>query len=309
MSLYYYTDELGEVQGPYQWEHIEAWIQEGSIPSSTYIQDDQQSMEWTLYADLVTPAAPEPIIPSGIVPLPEYAEEPAKTWVHSVWHYLDDNSTVQGPYSTATIGDWIGMGALGSDRYCSIDGGEWVLLETTEPYQTLWAPSKNVEVMETSSAPDRKIRRQSMTLIAAQRCHARRESNMADSNFQNLKQTASAPSISSKQTSNLATKLSSQKSLLRKTTGPSTNKSTSNTKRPETLNSAQSALIKGMEVRRTILTRGKKRRSTMVNTNLTAFKMADGSVVPEGVARGPRVHRRRVSDFSESDDDDDWLSD
>jgi thiamine kinase-like enzyme len=53
MSLYYYTDELGEVQGPYEWEHIEAWIQDGSIPSSTFIQDHQQTMEWTPYLDIV----------------------------------------------------------------------------------------------------------------------------------------------------------------------------------------------------------------------------------------------------------------
>ncbi len=311
MSSYrYFYCVNDQVEGPYEWDNIVQWVNEGSIPSECYLQDEQQSMEWTLYGDLLAQYQQS-----------EQAPTPAQTWEYSVWHYLDDDSVVQGPYTTATIGDWLHMGALTLDRYCSIDGADWIQLQTTEPYLTLWAPQHGTAPPGVSgeeepgagtavdAAPPRG-RRQSVAM-AAQRCHARRTSVAA----QSLKQTKSAPSNTpttvapSSFTGGLASKLNDQKNLLRKT-NRSSNKH-SHGQRPERppKDSAQNALMQGLQLRRTIITRGKKRRSSMADMNRPVFRMADGSAAPEAIARGPRIHKRQVSYFSEEDDDDDWLSD
>ena len=303
MSGYFYTDESGEVQGPYEWTDIVHWIQEGSIANTTWIKPENETTDWISYLDMVSTEE-------------EQAEEQhnystegggVHGWEDSVWHYLDDESVVQGPDTTKTIGEWFHMGALGLDRYCSIDGSEWILLEECEPYLTLWA--QNVEAEEAATEPaadillvDRVVakRRQSVTMMAAQRSHARRSS------ITSAKVDATPP-VSSRRPTNLATKLSSQRSMLRKTNTPSRRQ---NTKRPQQApDNALSALMKGMEMRRTIITRGKKRRSSIVVGNRSVFKMADGTVAPESVVRSTRTHRRRVSDFSEDEDSDGWLSD
>jgi hypothetical protein len=129
------------------------------------------------------------------------------------------------------------------------------------------------------------------------------------------KQTKSAPSNTpttaapSSFTGGLASKLNDQKNLLRKTNRRSNKHS--HGQRPERppKDSAQNALMQGLQLRRTIITRGKKRRSSMADMNRPVFRMADGSAAPEAMARGPRIHKRQVSYFSEEDDDDDWLSD
>lgn len=294
---YFYTDEAGEVQGPYEWSFIVEWVQDGSIPQTTYVQDENGG-EWTPFQDMVDGGEAkvyEQTLPAQAAATQDYE--------HSVWHYLDDDSTVQGPYTTATIGQWLQMGALDSDRYCSVDGSEWVQLFTTEAFLTLWSASMGA-TQEISAADEplsvvSKGRRQSVTNLAAQRSAARRQSVTASSS-------TTSSSSSSGRPANLATKLNSQRSLLRKTTGPSAMKHA--TKRPEAPpEGTMSALMQGLQVRRTILTRGKKRRSSIIKTN-AVFKMADGSAPPDAVSR-TRFHRRQTSDFSEEDDDDDWLSD
>ena len=74
-----------------------------------------------------------------------------------------------------------------------------------------------------------------------------------------------------------------------------------------------SHLLKGLQVRRTIITRGKKRRSSIVKSSLPTFRMADGSAVPEAQARANtrKNFGRLMTEFSEDDEesDDDWLSD
>lgn len=308
MSTYFYTDEAGEVQGPYEWEYIVAWVQDGSVPQTTYVQEVNGG-EWTLFQDMVggggggAAEAYQELVSQEIgAPADDY-------WEHSVWHYLDDESVVQGPYTTATIGNWLQAGALDAERYCSVDGSEWLQLFTTDAYLTLWSASMTA-IQEESSAHvplpvASKGRRQSVTNMAAQRSAVRRQSVAAASTT--TATVHNSMSASGGRPTNLATKLNSQRSLLRKTTGKSAKKHVS--KRPEAPPDTMNALMKGLEVRRTILTRGKKRRSSIVKTN-AVFRMADGSSPPDAASSSrTRFHKRRVSDFSEDDEDDDWLSD
>ena len=313
MSLYYYTDENGEVQGPHEWENITLWVQDGSIPQGTYIQDEHQQMEWTLYSDMTDGGEEEE----------QQQQAGGGQWQDSVWHYLDDNAVVQGPYTTQTIGEWYYMGALGVERYCSIDGGEWIQLHLTEPFLALWgidnegtpgpaagppvaaaaARLASAEAEEEALLIDRQPaqRRQSVTMMAAQRSHARRASVAKNV-------VASLPVRTSKRPTNLATKLNSQRSLLRKTDRAPNKKRKDSL--PKKQDNTMNALVQGLELRRTIITRGKKRRSSINTMNRPVFKMADGTVPPESVVRGTRTHRRRASDFSEDEDDSDgWLSD
>ena len=60
-------------------------------------------------------------------------------WEESQWHYLDDSGAVQGPYNTETIGEWFDAGALGLERYVSIDGADWVKLAESAPFVALWS--------------------------------------------------------------------------------------------------------------------------------------------------------------------------
>lgn len=279
-------------------------------------------------------------------------------WDESQWHYLDDAGAVQGPYNTETIGEWFDAGALGLERYVSIDGADWVKLAESTPFIALWSyklegrgggdggggggggaamarddscahfedevgASAAVDAWEApttvgamaSSIPTLTTtggRRKSILLVA-KRCHQRRSS------------LAVAPKPVETQ-SELAKNLMSQRSMLRKTVTAAGRPAPLPGGRGGTRgrggqrvharqkSTHMSHLLKGLEVRRTIITRGKKRRSSFVKSSLpSSFKMADGSALPEAQASAARNahHRRHVSEFSEDDEDsdDDWLSD
>ena len=334
--MYYYCDESGEVCGPNTFAQIEEWVTSGKLPPETFLQHVEAD-EWVSYEESASGVEAPPqkgYLDDDAVPIQTvntsfesetlYGSQQTSKWEDTQWHYVDDNGEIQGPYNTQTIGAWYDVGALGLDRYVSIDGADWVKLSESAPFLALWSkPSDGLDHLdrdtvspgshdlqiESDTKPTTRQRRQSIKM-AAKRCQQRRSSMNASSN---------------REQSELAKKLTSQKSMLRKTVGlngrPSAlprkgsgrqvgGKNRVNTRQKST---HMSHLMKGLEVRRTIITRGKKRRSSIVTSALPVFKMADGSEVPEAQASAinSRVgHRRRTSIFSEDDEsDEDWLSD
>eukprot|EP00946_MAST-07B_sp_MAST-7B-sp1_P004461 g4461.t1 len=356
--MYYYCGADGSVFGPYTFSQIGCWVADGSLPgATTYVQhvDAEQGEEWVSYDEACAGVGPEAAASyyddnSAIAAQAEMAEQEGggegehvagagpvggfnealrkNQWADSQWHYLDDAGAIQGPYNTETIGEWFKAGALGLTRYVSIDGADWVKLAESAPFLALWSNNVEADALSgtgtnehggtraveseaslddnaTSTAAPKK-RRQSI-LLAAKRCHERRASLVG----------TSAPA---KEQSELAKKLTSQRSMLRKTVTAGGRPAALRGGRPSGRRVHQrqksthmSHLLKGLEMRRTIITRGKKRRSSIVKSSLPVFRMADGSDVPEAQASAVRnsKHRRHVSEFSEDDEDsdDDWLSD
>ncbi len=321
--MYYYVDEAGAVQGPYSYAQIGEWIQGGHLAEGTYVQHAEagEGAEWVPYGYWDEEQQQQEQDGGGSSGAGHAGGAEASQWDESQWHYLDDDHGVQGPFSTATIGDWLHAGALGAERYVSVDGSDWEELQLTQAFQTLWAhelaEASDGGVAEgvaaepaAATAAPAVTRRTSVVHQAADRAARRRGSVLATAPKRaSHAKAASAEAGGGNIMGGLAAKLSSQKSLLRKTVA------TPGRRRPKAMHKSQpssdlSHLMKGLEVRRTII-RAKKRRTSFAANTPALLRMADGSAVPEMRARAARpVHKRRVSEFSESEGSDDgWLDD
>eukprot|EP00946_MAST-07B_sp_MAST-7B-sp1_P003612 g3612.t1 len=252
--MYYYCGADGSVFGPYTFSQIGCWVADGSLPgATTYVQhvDAEQGEEWVSYDEACAGVGAEAAASyyddnSAIAEQAEVVENEGSGWSERVtgaglvgnldealhqdqwadlqWHYLDDTGAIQGPYNTETIGEWFKAGALGLERFVSIDGADWVKLAESAPFLALWSNNAEIDASSgtgasvdedaralasetslndnTTSTAAPKKRRQSI-LLAAKRCHERRRSLVG-------------ASVPAKEQSELAKKLTSQRSIHRR---------------------------------------------------------------------------------------------
>jgi len=84
-AMWYYGDIHGEVEGPFTTEKMQSWVNLGHLEPSTLV---------VRYGD------------SGLF-RPMTAAFPLTAARDGEWHYLDLSDTVQGPFSTAKITQWV----------------------------------------------------------------------------------------------------------------------------------------------------------------------------------------------------------